>query len=367
MKPYIPQDLPLKCLDFRRLIGRVGKANAALARYDGLLQGIVNPDILLSPLTNEEAVLSSRLEGTQATVDEVYEHEAGIEKNEEKTKDIQEIVNYRLALRMGQEQLRAYPISLPFVREIHKVLMNSVRGQTKSPGEFRPDQNWIGLPGSSIEQASFIPPSPICLQEYLDAWITYLSTDDIDPLIQTAIMHAQFELIHPFKDGNGRIGRLLIPLFLFQKKCLNQPMFYLSSYLEANRDEYCSTLGGISQRGDWNSWIDFFLEAVIKQADSNIRKVKNIISLYDEMKDEIQRVTHSQFSLSVLDGIFKRPIFKASDFVGITKIQRSTALGLLGQLKDHGILQEIRPSRGRTPAILAFSRLLNIAEGREVV
>jgi len=198
MKPYEPDSLPLSGLDYKRLFALVGEANAELARYDGLLQGIVNPAIMLSPLTNEEAVLSSRIEGTQATVDEVLEQEAGLLKEGEKYKDIQEIINYREALRSAHNYLEERPITLAFVRELHKVLLNSVRGQDKTPGEFRKDQNWIGQAGCSIEQASFVPPDPLHLVDYLNAWQAYLAVDDIDLLLQAAVVHAQFELLHPF-------------------------------------------------------------------------------------------------------------------------------------------------------------------------
>lgn len=365
MKPYIPNALPIADLDCRRLLPLVGQANRMLARYDGLLQGIVNPSVMLSPLMVEEATLSSRLEGTQATVDDVYEHEAGIAKPERKN-DIQEIVNYRSALRQGQEYLTIYPISLPFVRQLHRILLSGVRGEDKSPGDFRLDQNWIGAYGCSIEEATFVPPSPIRLPDHLEAWKAYLTGEDIDVLVQTAVMHAQFELLHPFKDGNGRIGRLLIPLFLFPKKALSQPMFYLSSYLEAHRDGYYRALNGISTALDWNGWIVFFLQAVAEQAEKNIGRVDRIRKLYEEMKNKIQNATHSQFTMVVLDEIFRRPIFKTSDFVKATNIQRPTALGLLRQLKEAGILQELRAGTGRRPAVMEFPQLLNAAEGRDV-
>ena len=218
MKPYEPNKLPLESLDYQRLFALVGDANAELARYDGLLQGIVNSSVMLSPLTTEEAVLSSKIEGTQATVDDVLEQEAGIPKEGEKAKDIQEIINYRKALRSAHPYLNERPITLSFVRGLHKILLNSVRGQDKTPGEFRKDQNWIGKYGCTIEDASFVPPNPLQLQDHLEAWQNYMASNDIDLLLQTAVVHAQFELLHPFKDGNGRIGRILIPLFLYQKK-----------------------------------------------------------------------------------------------------------------------------------------------------
>ena len=233
MKPYIPESLPLTNLDHGRLIRLIGPANAALARYDGLLQSVINPSVMLSLLTTQEAVLSSKIEGTQATVDEVLEYEAGIEFDPEKVKDIQEVVNYRTALTLAKETLTQRPLNLALLRQMHGTLMSSVRGADKSPGQFRVHQNWIGPSGCTIEQATFVPPAPLQLLDHLEAFERYLAGDDVDPLIQVAVVHAQFELLHPFNDGNGRVGRLLIPLFLFQKRALASPMFYLSEYLEA--------------------------------------------------------------------------------------------------------------------------------------
>lgn len=367
MTPYKPDELPLEGLDYQRLFALVGDANAELARYDGLLQGVVNPQVMLSPLTNEEAVLSSKIEGTQATVDEVLEQEAGILKEGEKAKDIQEIINYREALRSAHKYLDKRPITLPFVRQLHRILLNSVRGQDKTPGEFRKDQNWIGKYGCTIEQASFVPPNPLQLQDHLEAWQSYLASNDIDLLLQTAVIHAQFELLHPFKDGNGRIGRILIPLFLYKKKKLSQPMFYLSSYLEANREEYYMRLQNISREGDWSAWIAFFLQAITEQAKSNNAKIKEIMTLYDGMKEQIYEITHSQYTVNLLDAIFDRPIFETSDFVNRSKINKKTAMDLLKKLREAHILAVLREGSGRRATVLCFPELLNIAEGRKIL
>ncbi len=371
MQPYVPEPLPITDLDFRQLLPLVGQANAMLARYDGLLQGIPNPAVMLSPLTTQEAVLSSKIEGTQATVDEVLEQEAGLVKEGEKYKDIQEISNYRNALFAARQYLEAYPIRLSFVRELHRILMDSVRGQDKAPGEFRKDQNWIGRAGCTIDQATFVPPNPIQLPDHLSAWERYLDSDDIDFLIQTAVVHAQFELLHPFKDGNGRIGRILIPLFLYQKRALSQPMFYLSEYLEENRDEYYQSLKSISLDRNWNGWIAFFLRGVCRQAEQNSRRVQDIRALYEEMKLAIQEATHSQYSVHLLDAIFSKPIFRSSDLAHQLKrdygVHEKTTPGLLRQLKVRGILRELRARAGRRPAVLCFPRLVNLAEGRRIV
>ena len=326
---------------------------------------------MLSPLTTQEAVLSSKIEGTQATVDEVLEQEAGLIKQGEKYEDIQEISNYRRALYSAREYLKDYPIRLGFVRELHRILMSSVRGQDKMPGEFRLEQNWIGKHGCTMEQASFVPPNPHQLIDHLQAWEKYLDSNDADFLLQTAVVHAQFELLHPFKDGNGRIGRILIPLFLYQKRALSQPMFYLSEYLESHRDEYYQQLKAISTDRDWNGWIVFFLQAIITQAGQNSIRVTAIQALYAEMKLAIQAATHSQYTVHVLDAVFSKPVFRSSDLAQqLFKefgIHEKTTPGLLRQMKDAGIFRELQPGSGRRPATLCFPRLINLAEGREVL
>jgi Fic family protein len=367
MKPYVPDALPLANLDLARLLPKVGPANAALARYDGLLQSVVNPAVMLSPLTQREAVLSSKIEGTQATVDEVLEFEAGMDFDAEKTKDIQEIVNYRRTLTLATQEVAFRPLGLGLLRQMHGVLMDSVRGANKTPGEFRREQNWIGSAGCTIDQASFVPPSPLQLLDHLQAWETYLAGDDVDVLVQCAVVHAQFELIHPFKDGNGRIGRLLIPLFLYQKRALASPMFYLSDYLEGHRDAYYARLQTISRDGDWSGWIAFFLEAVTQQALNNTERVRTMMTLYEDMKRHIAELTRSQHAIAVLDTLFDRPIFRSGDFVQRSGIPKQSALPFLRTLREAGILQVLRESSGRRSAVLAFRELLNCAEGREIL
>lgn len=364
---YKPEPLPIQDIDYGRLIALVGQANAALARYDGLLQAMVNPTLMLSPLTNEEAILSSRIEGTVATLEEVLEFEAGQEQDEIKTRDIQEIFNYRSALRKAQIQLSdRRPIVLSLIRMLHLVLMDSVRGKDKTPGEFRKDQNYIGRVGQSVEEASFVPPNPLQLMDHLQAWEQYLRYQDIDPIIQAAIVHAQFELIHPFKDGNGRIGRLIIPLFLYSKGSLSTPMFYLSAYFESNRDEYIARLQNISRERDWVGWVEFFLCAVAEQAKTNTSRVKQIMQLYDEMKELVRLTTHSQHSAQIVDALFERTTFQISEFSDRTGISKQMSHILVRQLQQAGIVTVIRPGAGQRAAIYAFPRLVNLAEGRTV-
>lgn len=364
MQPYIPNTLPLHDLDLDRLIRLIGPANAALARYDALLQSIPNPALLLAPLTTREAVLSSKIEGTQATVEEVLEQDAGLLKDGEKYQDIQEINNYRAALQSAHTHLKYYPIRLSLVRSLHHELMTSVRGQDKTPGEFRREQNWIGKAGSTIAQATFVPPNPLLLTDFLQNWEHYIHGEDHDVLLQTAIMHAQFELIHPFKDGNGRIGRILIPLFLFQKQTLSQPMFYLSEYLESNREEYYERLRGISSDGDWVGWIAFFLQAVTVQSIQNSARVSAIRSLYEEVKLEIVAATHSQYAVHLLDAMFEKPIFRTTDFTEVLHerhgIHEKTVTSLLRSIRKVQLVTVIQPASGRRPAVWCFQRLRNL-------
>lgn len=371
MTPYVPETLPIASLDLARLFDLAGRANGALARYDGLLQSVVNPAIMLSPLTTQEAVLSSKIEGTQATVDEVLQYDAGVEFDDdlEKKYDIQEVVNYRTALTLGKEAVASgRSIGLSLMLQLHATLMDSVRGADKTPGEFRKTQNWIGFEGCTIEQATFVPPSPLQLQDHLEAFAQYLALDDGDPLVQTALAHAQFELLHPFNDGNGRIGRLLIPLVLNAKRALASPMFYLSEYLEAHRnDQYYPRLQAISREGDWTGWVEFFLRAIRDQAETNMTRVRTILELYEQMKQQIADLTRSQHAVRVLDALFDRPIFRSGDFVDRSGIPRNTAMPFLRSLRDAGILVELRAASGRRAAILAFRELLNCAEGREIL
>lgn len=364
MTPYTPNELPLKDLDYSKLITLVGEANSELSEYNGLLQGIINPSVMLSPLTSQEAVLSSKIEGTQATMEEVLEHEAGEILDEGKTQDIKEILNYRKALTVAEDYVATYGINLNLILDLHKILMDSVRGKNKTPGEFRMDQNWIGSYGCTIDEATFVPPSPLQLKDYLQKWEKYLQLKDFDVLAQSAIVHAQFELLHPFKDGNGRIGRLLIPLFLFSQKKLIRPMFYLSDYLEQNRSEYYSRLKAISAEGDWTGWIVFYLKAVVEQAKANNIKTKEIMALYEKTKKQISDITHSQHSMKLVDAFFDRPIFTTAmlDF----DIPKATMHSLIRQLEKAEILMIVRESSGRKPALYAFPALLNAVEGKVV-
>jgi Fic family protein len=355
-------------LDWPRLLPLIGPAQAAIARYEGVLHGIPNPNVLLSPLTAQEAVLSSRIEGTQATLGEVLEFEAGGGENDESTPkkaDIQEVANYRMALNEATRLLAELPLSQRLIKRTHEVLMQGVRGRNKDPGQYRRIPNWIGPDGCAIEQARFVPCSAEQVPDCMTAWERYLHGDAPDTLVQLAILHAEFEAIHPFLDGNGRLGRLIIPLALQSFGLLSRPNFYLSEYLDANREEYYDRLLAVSRDNDWTGWVEFFLRGLIAQAEANQRKALEILSLYQQRKDWIAEETRSQYAVRALDWMFVRPIFRTSDFIDTADIPRPTASRILRVVRDGGLLRELRPAAGRRPAVLVFGELLNIAEGHD--
>ena len=360
---------PPKQLDWDRLIPLIGPANGALARYDGLLSAIPNADVLLSPLTTQEAVLSSRIEGTQATMGEVLEYEAGgaLETlDSKKVDDIHEILNYRRAMHEAVDQLEELPLCQRVIKQIHSTLLDEVRGHDKARGRYKPVPNYIGPMGCTLEQARFIPIAPKQVNEGMNRWEKYLHSPALDRLVQLAIVHAEFETIHPFLDGNGRLGRMLIPLFLFERKLLHAPMFYLSEYLEVNRQEYYDRLLNVSSKNDWTGWCQFFLKAMAQQAAENEAKARRILDLYQKKKEWIVDTTHSQHSIAALDFLFNQPVFSASRFVTGSHIPAPSARRILKLCHERGLLKEIRAASGRRPAIYAFPELLNTAEGRSI-
>ncbi len=371
MKPFVPQQLPITEVQWEPLIPLIGKANRHLAEFKGLLTTLPNPELLLSPLTTQEAVLSSRIEGTQATLGDVLKFEAGQEpESEAKSQDIGEIINYRKALREAEEELRTRPFNLNLLLRLHSTLLDSVRGRNKGRGSFRVEQNWIGAPGSTMEQAEFVPPAPG--QNLIDAlynWESYYHSDRPDALVQLAVIHAQFEILHPFLDGNGRLGRILVPIFLYEKKLLSRPIFYLSGFFENNRDIYVDRLRSIGAAEDaWNRWIAFFLGGVVEQAQANIAKARAIHALYEKLKQQILDLTHSQFAAPLLDNIFRMPVFPSSYLATRTNMpSKPMIMNMLAKLKQSGILKILEEGRGPHAQVLALAKLINLCEGRDVI
>ena len=354
-------------LDWPRLIPLIGPAAAALARYDELLATIPGPDVLLSPLTTQEAVLSSRIEGTRATMGEVLEFVAGERAvSSERQDDIREVLNYRAAMRQAVTLLEDLPLCQRVILEAHRVLLTGVRGAGKSPGAYRRIPNWIGPPGSRLEDATYVPVGADQLPTAMGAWERYLHEDAPDRLIQLAILHAEFEALHPFLDGNGRLGRMLVPLFLWQHGLIRQPVFYISAYLEERRDRYYDSLLRVSRDDDWTGWCELFLKAVSTQAEDNRAKAKAILALYEETTRWFASVTRSPGAIDALRWLFENPVLSSTAFAHATDAPRRTALRWIGAFEDKGILREITTGNGRRPRILVFPELLNIAEGREV-
>lgn len=355
-------------LDWRSLVPLIGPAVAAVARYDGMLGAIRNPGILLSPLVTHEAVLSSRIEGTQATMGEVLEFEAGREPGSAARRDdIREILNYRAAMHRAAQMLEELPLSGRVIRAAHFELLSGVRGEGRFPGHYRRVPNWIGPIGCTIETARFVPVSSENLLDAMSAWERYIHEEAPDKLVQLAILHAEFEALHPFLDGNGRLGRLFVPLFLWQSGLIRAPRFYLSAYLEANRESYYERLLAVSRDDDWTGWCRFFLLAVRAQAEENLGKAQGILDLYQNVKGRIGQLTRSRYAIQALDFIFERPIFGKTAFVSGMGSADRTARRILDALCDHGILRVLSQGRGKRAGVLAFPDLLNIAEGRRVL
>ncbi len=230
------------------------------------------------------------------------------------------------------------------------------QGKDKEPGRFRGVQNWIGMPGTPIEKAIFVPPEPVIVEEYMQKLIEFIENDYIDNVVQLAIFHAQFEIIHPFMDDNGRIGRLLIPLFLYSKKLLSRPIFYVSEYLENNRKQYYEKLQGVSQSGDWQSWIEFFLKAVVFQADKNIDRAIKILDLYEKLKTKFINVTNSRFAVPLLDCFFTKPVIDSATAFKLAKIRnRTTGNALLKKLSKANLIFLLKEGKGAKPIDLYFT------------
>lgn len=366
MKPFMPDALPLTAarLDAAILLPLVAAANRALARYDGVLMTLPNPDLLLSPLMVNEAVLSSRIEGTQATLDQVFAHEAGEEPAPARRNDLEEVRNYRAAVNFADKAAAERGLTLSLIKEAHQRLMRGVRGAERTPGAFRADQNWIGRPGCAIEEARFIPPAPAAMRDALENWQSYLNASGEDPLIAAAIAHAQFEIIHPFNDGNGRIGRMIVPLHLTKLGVISRPHFYLSAFFERHRDRYYDQLLAVTDAGDWTGWVAFFCEAVRKQAEANLERAQALHGLYTDMLPAFVEATRSQFASSALAVFFAKPIISAPDFsIQAGLANRATGTNLLRQLEEAGLIECVHRGAGRRPSRYAMWSIIRTAEG----
>lgn len=336
---YVPHALPPELAWNNQLATALSQADfvvGQLAREGGRLP---NPHLLIRPFVAREAVLSSKIEGTQATVGEVLAHDAGVSVQED-AGDLQEIQNYIQALDFGVQKIPELPLSLRLIKELHRLLMNGVRGAHATPGEFRKVQNWIGIPGSTIATAKFVPPSVDFLPTCLDEFEEFLHDRQLPPLVHIALCHYQFEAIHPFLDGNGRVGRLLISLLLVEKNILPAPLLYLSAFFEATRDTYYRSLFNVSSTGAWQDWLIYFLNGVATQSADALSRAERINNLIYEWKLLVAS-SSSRVPVDIVERFAVNPYLTANKVAQELSIAYSTAQRGINKLEQEGIIQQI--------------------------
>jgi Fic family protein len=334
---FIPAPLPPQLQYTPALVRLLSVADAALSELSGLGHVLPNPHLLIAPYVRREAVLSSRIEGTRTSLSDLLADEAG-QTPDASPDDVHEVRNYVVALDYGIARLQSLPLSLRLVRELHQRLMHGVRGDRATPGEFRRSQNWIGPHGSTPANAPYVPPPPQEMHETLAAWETFLhARDELPDLIHCALMHEHFEAIHPFLDGNGRVGRLLITLFLIERGRLSQPLLYLSEFIERNRDDYYRGLQRIRTHGDWNGWLHYFLAGVQWSARRAVRHARQLLALRETMRDKL--AAHLR-ALPMVDVLFENPYLDANRIKALLGVSDPTARKLLGILENAGLIEE---------------------------
>lgn len=321
----------------------LSKADRALGRLDGSIQALPNPELFVFMYVRKEAVLSSQIEGTQASLGDVLEVEAEL-FDPSRPDDTEEIINYVNALNYGLERLGTLPLSLRLIREIHERLMRGVRGQHSTPGEFRRSQNWIGPQGAGLKDASFVPPPPHELDRLLGDFETYLHQDDQTPLlIKVGLLHAHFETLHPFLDGNGRMGRLLITFCLCQRDALIKPVLYISHYLKKHRSTYYDRLQAIRVDGTWEDWLKFFLTGIFEVANEATETSRKIVGLREAHRqiliDTLDRGAAN--GLKLLESLYRRPIFTVGTVASFLDVSTQAANKLTDRLVSLGLVVEI--------------------------
>jgi Fic family protein len=337
---FIPNPLPPQPeinVD-KEILTLLSKADRCLGRLDGISQILPNPDLFVAMYVKKEALLSSQIEGTQASFIDVLEVSEFTDT--EKEKRVEEVVNYVRAMNYGLERLNELPLSLRLIREIHEILLKDVRGAERLPGEFRRSQNWLGPSGSTLATATYVPPPEqemIMAMNNLEDY--FYKEDALPPLIKIGLIHAQFETIHPFLDGNGRVGRLLITFWLCQQQILGKPLLYLSYYFKRNRNEYYDRLMDIRIKGDWENWLKFFLKGIAEISVEATDTAKNILT----MKEDHSRIITSSFqnptnALKLLDLLFEHPIVTVNMVKDTLNISYPTSSSLIGDFANLGIL-----------------------------
>jgi Fic family protein len=325
----------------------LSKADRALARLDGATSVLPNPDLFVSMYVRKEAVLSSQIEGTQASVVDVLQFET--ESTEpDNPQDVAEVINYIAAMNHGLTRLRDLPLSLRLIREIHEKLLAGVRGADRRPGEFRTSQNWIGGVGALLSDAAFVPPPPHEMMQALGELELYLNAPAPAPeLIRVGLVHAQFETIHPFLDGNGRVGRLLITFLLCKAGVLERPLLYLSHYFKQSRTDYYDVLQAVRTHGAWEPWLKFFLQAVYHVAQEATATARKIVRMREEHRQTIQNVLPRKAArgLTLLEALFERPIITLTDAAKLTETTFKHAVPLVRAFEEIGLLREITGRR----------------------
>lgn len=353
---------PPPSFDLSAVIEPLLRATDALARYDQMMKAMHNSELLLAPLRSQEAVISSRMEGTISTMDEILQYQAeysGEEGASEVRSDVIETLLYRRALNTAQRQMeQGQPLSASLIKSIHAQLLSFGRGALKSPGAFKTSQNYIGEKGR--RQVSFVPISPEQLPGGVEQLFSFLESSNLPVLVRTAISHLEFEALHPFLDGNGRVGRMLVTITLWKMGVISAPHFYISRYFEDHKDEYIHLMRDTSSSGRWEPWCAFFLTAVSEQAQNNLQTAESIRQLYEEMKGRFTKLLTSRWTLLALDYLFTSPIFRNSDFTRKAGIPSASASRFSRVLLDEGLLQIVRPASGNRPALYRFERLLQV-------
>ena len=359
---YSDHLFPPQNIDINQILSALLAATNAIARYDQMLKNMHNSEILLAPLRNQEAVISSRMEGTVSTMDEILQYEADYPEEEYSPNvrsDIIETVLYQRTLKNTQKAMEdGYPLSKALLKTMHQQLLSFGRGASKSPGEFKKEQNYIA--DTLSRKILFIPISPEKLENGLDRLFAYIKQHSDPILLKTAISHLEFEALHPFQDGNGRIGRMLITLMLWNAHTLSAPHFYISAYLEENKNRYIDLMRQVSQTGDWSEWLIFFLNAIEQQSERNLHIAENIRHLYEKMKIEFSEILSSKYAFAVLDFVFTYPVFRNSFLSKETGISPATANRFTKALQEKGILRLTEEAVGRKSARYTFEHLMNL-------
>jgi Fic family protein len=360
---FLPAALPPALTFSPALVAALSEADRVLGELKGLGGALADPHLLIRPLARREAVLSSRIEGTRASLDDLFAYEAAQMPLIEPGSDVREVYNYVHALEYGLERINTLPISLRLIRELHAKLMEGVRGDIWTPGAFRRSQNWIGPAGSTIETALYVPPPVQDMLEALGALESYIHTQsDLPPLLRLGLIHYQFEAIHPFLDGNGRVGRLLNALLLSTWQLLPQPLLYMSAYFESNRHAYSDLLLAVSQRAAWEEWLLYFLEGVKQQSLDAVNRVGRLQALRSQYQAQIQTRRAPARLLRVVDLLFARPVLTVRQVETALEINFVGAQRLIDQLIKAGLLCEI--TGGRRNRVYRADEILKILESQ---